>query len=197
VSVLSAAAPALAGGSRTRSGAPQAAAGAHANGNGALDYDAFFKRIYPSLHRYVHRMTGDADSADDIAQEAFVRLLSRSMPEDEARLWLFTVATNLFRDSARTVKRRERLLSAVPMNVGSLPAPDDSVERAQEIQRVRAALDRLTPRERQMLLMREEGFRYEEIASVTSVAPGSVGTLLARALRRFAAAYDGHRKEGR
>jgi RNA polymerase sigma-70 factor (ECF subfamily) len=186
VSVLSAAAPALAGGPR-----------AHANENAAVDYDAFFRRIYPSLHRYVHRMTGDADAADDIAQEAFVRLLSRSMPEEEARLWLFTVATNLFRDSARTVKRRERLLSAVPMNVGTLPAPDEPVERAQEVERVRAALSRLTPRERQMLLMREEGFRYEEIASVTDVAPGSVGTLLARALRRFAAAYDGHRKEGR
>jgi RNA polymerase sigma-70 factor (ECF subfamily) len=192
LSVLSAAAPAVV--------APHVrgeAAGAHANGKAALDYDAFFRRMYPSLHRYIQRMTGDPDAADDIAQEAFVRLLSRNMPEDEARLWLFTVATNLFRDSARTYKRRERLLSAVPIAVGSLPAPDEPVERAQEIERVRAALDRLTPRERQMLLMREEGFRYEEIAGVTAVAPGSVGTLLARALRRFAAAYDGPRKEGR
>jgi RNA polymerase sigma-70 factor (ECF subfamily) len=37
--------------------------------------------------------------------------------------------------------------------------------------------------------MREEGFRYAEIAEVVGVAPGSVGTLLARALRRFAAVY--------
>ncbi|MDB4951737.1 MAG: polymerase sigma factor, sigma-70 family [Gemmatimonadetes bacterium] len=190
MSVLSAAVPALAGGERTRGGA-------HANAPAAVDFDALFRRIYPSLHRYVHRMTGDADAADDIAQEAFVRLLTRTMPEDEARLWLFTVATNLFRDSARTYKRRERLLSAVPMNVGHLPAPDEPVERGQEIERVRAALSLLTPRERTMLLMREEGFRYDEIAGVTDVAPGSVGTLLARALRRFTAAYEGGRKEAR
>ncbi len=41
-----------------------------------------------------------------------------------------------------------------------------------------------------MLLMREEGFRYSEIAKVIDVAPGSVGTLLARALKRFEKALD-------
>jgi DNA-directed RNA polymerase specialized sigma24 family protein len=41
-----------------------------------------------------------------------------------------------------------------------------------------------------MLLMREEGFRYREIAAVVNVAPASVGTLLARAVRRFEKALD-------
>lgn len=161
-----------------------------------LDFDDLFRRLYPSLHRYAHRMTGDTDAADDIAQEAFVRLLGRPLPEDEARLWLFTVATNLFRDRARTVRRRERLLAGGPPPVASLPRPDEEAERADEVRRVREALDRLAPRERQMLLMREEGFRYDEIASVTGVAPGSVGTLLARALKRFAAAYDAPKERG-
>ena len=157
-----------------------------------VDFDALFRAVYPSLHRYVMRMTGDPDSADDIAQESFVRLLTRPLPEDEARLWLFTVATNLFRDSARTGKRRERLLQGAPVSLHgtALPAPDEPVERAQEVARVRDALQRLAARDRQMLLMREEGFRYDEIAKAVEVAPGSVGTLLARALRRFTAAYD-------
>ena len=47
----------------------------------------------------------------------------------------------------------------------------------------------LSERDRQILLMREEGFRYEEIAKSIDVAPGSVGTLIARALKRFASAY--------
>lgn len=155
-----------------------------------VDFDALFRHIYPSLHRYAHRMTGDTDAADDIAQEAFVRLLGRPLPEDEARLWLFTVATNLFRDRARTTRRRERLLTATPPHGTPVPRPDEETERADEVARVRAVLSELTERDRQMLLMREEGFRYEEIARAVGVAPGSVGTLLARALRRFAAAYD-------
>lgn len=161
----------------------------------AAGYDALFRSIYPSLFRYLHRMTGDADAADDMAQEAFVRLLGRSMPEDEARLWLFTVATNLFRDGARTSKRRERLLTVTPWTPSALPAPDESLERSRTIGRVRQALDQLSPRDRQMLLMREEGFRYDEIAQVAGVAPGSVGTLLARAARRFAGVYDAHEEK--
>lgn len=155
-----------------------------------VDFDATFRRLYPSLHRYLYRLTGDGDAADDIAQEAFVRLLTRPMPEEEARLWLFTVATNLFRDGARTSRRRERLLTASPPRVATFPRPDEQAERGQEVARVRAALELIPPRERQMLLMREEGFRYDEIARAAGVAPGSVGTLLARALRKFAAAYD-------
>lgn len=67
--------------------------------------------------------------------------------------------------------------------------PDEATERSLRIAAVRAALAQIGPRDREILLMREEGFRYAEIAEVVGVAPGSVGTLLARALRRFAAAY--------
>jgi RNA polymerase sigma-70 factor, ECF subfamily len=160
------------------------------------DYDALFQKLYPLLFRYLNRMTGDADVADDLAQEAFVRLLGRNMPEDEARVWLFTVATNLFRDRTRTTRRRERILTAMPWKPAALPGPEEELERSRRIAAVRQALEQLPPRDRQMLLMREEGFRYEEIAKVTEVAPGSVGTLLARATRRFLAVYDNHLEDG-
>ena len=163
---------------------------------GSTDYDALFRDVYPSLFRYLHRLTGDSDQAEDIAQEAFVRLLGRSLPGDEARLWLFTVATNLFRDGARTRKRRERLLTATPWKPAALPAPDEEVERKNAVQQVRRALEQIPERDRQMLLMREEGFKYDEIARVAAVAPGSVGTLLARATKRFLAVYDGEREDG-
>jgi RNA polymerase sigma-70 factor, ECF subfamily len=165
-------------------------------GAGGADYDALFRTLYPSLFRYLHRMTGDSDAADDIAQESFVRLLGRNLPEDEARLWLFTVATNLFRDGTRTVKRRERLLQVRPWAPAALPRPDETMERNSTIARVREALAKLPERDRQMLLMREEGFRYDEIAKVADVAPGSVGTLLARAAKRFTAVYDAQEDEG-
>jgi RNA polymerase sigma-70 factor, ECF subfamily len=153
-------------------------------------FDALFRRLYPSLFRYLHRMTGDADAADDMAQESFVRLLGRNMPDEEARLWVFTVATNLLRDRGRTARRRERLLESSDWKPASLPQPDETLERARTVGRVRQALEQLPARDRQMLLMREEGFRYDEIARAAGVAPGSVGTLLARAARRFATTYQ-------
>src|SRR3712207_7447153 len=59
-------------------------------------------RSYPSLYRYLHRLTGDADVAEDLAQESFVRLLGRRVSDDGVRVWLFTVATNLVRDRKST-----------------------------------------------------------------------------------------------
>lgn len=154
-----------------------------------MDFDDVFARLYPSLYRYLHRLTGDADAAEDIAQEAFVRLLRQPLPEAEVRPWLFTVAMNLVRDRARKNERRQRLLGGAPPLVSAATRPDEAVEQAERIETVRAALDRLSDRDRQLLLMREEGFKYEEIAGVIGVAPASVGTLIARALRRFVDVY--------
>jgi RNA polymerase sigma-70 factor (ECF subfamily) len=155
-----------------------------------VDYEGLFARLYPSLHRYLVRLTGDADVADDLAQETFVRLLRQSIREDEVRPWLFTVAMNLVRDRARKSERRQRLLNTAPDLVARGALPDEAAERGERVMRVRGVLQQLQERDRQLLLMREEGFRYEEIAKVIGVAPASVGTLIARALRRFVALYE-------
>jgi RNA polymerase sigma-70 factor, ECF subfamily len=155
-----------------------------------VDFDAVFARLYPSLFRYLQRLTGDDDVAEDIAQESFVRLLKQPLPEAEIRPWLFTVAMNLVRDRARKNDRRQRLLTTAPELVRRPALPDESVERAERINAVRQVLSRLPERDRQLLLMREEGFKYDEIARVIGVAPASVGTLIARALKKFVAEFE-------
>lgn len=156
-----------------------------------VNFDAVFARVYPQLYRYLHRLTGNPDAAADAAQESFLRLLARPLPEDEARRWLFTVATNLVRDDARVARNRERLLAAEPVRPGGFAQPDELAERRERIARVQQALACIPERDRTILLMKQEGFRYDEIAEVVGVAPGSVGTLLARATRRFAEVFCG------
>ena len=156
--------------------------------DGPVNFDVLFDAVYPSLFRYCHRLTGDSDQAEDVAQEAFFRLLDRNPEGTEAglRSWLFMVATNLVRDRARTRKTRRRILSEFPPEE-SVPGPEGDLDRAEEIKRVRAALRVLSTRDREMLLLRQEGFSYREIAQVAGVSHRSVGTILARALQRFAA----------
>jgi RNA polymerase sigma-70 factor (ECF subfamily) len=161
-----------------------------------VNFESLFRRLYPHLFRYLNRLTGDPDLAEDVAQESFVRLLDRGLTEEEARLWLFTVATNLVRDGARKAARRQRILAATPVIPAPLPRPDEVAERGSEVEGVRAVLEGLPARDREILLMREEGFSYAEIARAAGVAPGSVGTLLARALRRFGEAYGNAEGEG-
>ena len=159
-----------------------------------MSFEALFKRLYPSLFRYAYRLTGDTDAADDAAQESFVRLLRTSIPHERADAWLFTVVTNLVRQRGNTAARRKRLLAAWPPTPQPAPPPDETAERNERAAQVRAALDALSERDRQMLLMRQEGLSYAEIATATGVAPGSVGTLLARALERFAKTYGTEEK---
>ncbi|MGH7506045.1 MAG: sigma factor-like helix-turn-helix DNA-binding protein, partial [Longimicrobiales bacterium] len=85
---------------------------------------------------------------------------------------------------------RQPLLTTAPALVKPAALPDEDVDRSERIAAVRAVLERLPERDRQLLLMREEGFKYEEIANVVGVAPASVGTLIARALRRFVEVYS-------
>lgn len=162
----------------------------------APDFESLYRQLHPPLLRYLVRLTGEPDAAEDVAQEAFLRLHARpELRGEDARLWLYTVATNLVRDRGRTQTRRRRLLEVTPVAPSGRPLPDEELERAEAVERVRGALDQLAERDRQILLMRQEGFRYEEIARAVAVAPGSVGTLIARALKRFAALYRGDEED--
>lgn len=159
---------------------------------GAVDFDELFEDSYPGLHRYCTRLTADSDLAADVAQEAFVRLLERKVSgtREGVRAWLFKVATHLVRDRARVRSNRERLLEANPMEGSSVPSIDDEIDREARIAAVRRALDGLDERDRTLLLMKEEGFAYREIAEVIDVEASSIGTLLARARKRFASALE-------
>jgi RNA polymerase sigma-70 factor (ECF subfamily) len=154
-----------------------------------VDVQDAFRHHYPALYRFALRFTGDADAAEDLVQEAFVRLLDQDLPDDEVRPWLFVVAGNLARDDARKRKRRRRLLETHrPTPAGPEPA-ERRAERSEQIESVRRVLEELSPRDRRILLMREEGFRYGEIADAIGVKQTSVGALVARALRRFETAW--------
>ncbi len=151
-----------------------------------------FAEVYPALLRYAHRLTGDSDVSEDVAQEAFVRLVERRVEgtDQELRLWLFRVATNLLRDRGRMARTRRRLTRENAGPSEEAPYADDDAERAERIRIVRGALDSLDARGKKLLLMREEGFSHREMAGATGVATGSVGTLLARARKKFAAELE-------
>jgi len=155
-----------------------------------VDFDATFDQYYRPLVRYCQRLTGDGDVAEDVAQESLVRLFDRGVTGWAAgiRAWLFKTATHLVRDGYRVGKNRMRLLEEHPVAPAPAETPERSLERQEARARAREALAALPPRDREILLMRYSGFSYKEIAEVVEVAATSVGTLLARAERRFAEA---------
>ena len=119
----------------------------------------------------------------------FVRALEA--PPTNPKPWLFAVALNLARDDGRRAVRQGRKLEMLTAEqAGAVaPAPDEVVERDERIARVRAALATLSEKDREALLLKAEGFSYQEIAAAIGLAPGAIGTTLARARRRLVEAY--------
>ena len=152
------------------------------------DLARLFEEFYPSLVRMLYRRTGDRDRAEDLAQETFARAVSA--PPNNPRPWLFAVALNLVREDGRKAVTRGRRLELL-RNEQDRPAagPEVEYERNEDVGRVRAALARLNERDREALLLKAEGFGYDEIASTLGLAKGAVGTTLARARRRLVEAY--------
>jgi DNA-directed RNA polymerase specialized sigma24 family protein len=96
------------------------------------DLEQLYQTTYTAVVRFLYRKVWDAERAEDLAQEVFVRALSHR-PE-KPRAWVFAVAANLARDEARAAMRRKRhltLLKGDPVAQPTMtPAADDAVEHA-------------------------------------------------------------------
>jgi len=153
------------------------------------DLAEVYRSTYRSLVRFLYRKVWDAERAEDLAQEAFARALVHK-PE-HARGWRCVVAANMARDEARKAARERRHLTLLKSEPGAVDtAPEDEIDAATRRDQVRVALDQLTPRDREALLLWDAGMSYDEIASQTGLARGAIGTTLARARRRLVEAYD-------
>lgn len=154
---------------------------------------ALFTAWHAPLVRYLSRRTGDPDWAEEIAQETFVRALAQPVITSE-RSWLFAVATNLVRDGARREAREraryERLRAEGGEEAALVEPAGAALERDEARARARQAVALLAERDREALLLKEEGLGYEEIAAALGLSVGSVGTTLSRARRRLVEAYE-------
>jgi RNA polymerase sigma-70 factor (ECF subfamily) len=157
-----------------------------------MNLDSLFREFHQPLVRYLTRRLGDRDWAEEVAQETFLRAARQKEIVSE-RSWLFAVATNLVRDEARKDMRRRRHLELLAQEERAreeIVPQLDSIERAENAAAARKALDALTERDREALLMREEGLDYNEIAKALDLSVASVGTTLARARKRLVEAFE-------
>lgn len=151
-----------------------------------VDWAVVYRETYADLVRFLHRKVWDADQAQDLAQETFVRALDHD-PENP-RAFVFTIAANLARDEARAAIRRKKHLTLMAGGAAEAAAAGGAAEAAEEKDRadlVRRALEQLTERDREALLLWDAGFDYGEIARQTGLKPGAIGTTLARARRKL------------
>jgi RNA polymerase sigma-70 factor (ECF subfamily) len=163
----------------------------------AAAFERLFQRYYHPVYRIVYRLLGDDDAASDVTQETFVTLYTHppqlQLDDEEILAWLYRVALNRGYNALRTARRAQARLPSVYESFSASNRevdPETEALRAEDRDQVRAALATLPERQAKLLLLRQEGLKYAEIAEILEIAPGSIGTLLVRAERAFQLAWN-------
>lgn len=159
--------------------------------------EAAFSEIYEyynaPIHRYVYRLLGNPEQADDVTQETFIRAYQRLPLLDEdpnLSAWLYRIASNACMDALR----RRRRITWLPMlertERDQAFTTDDIAPQIVEAEAVRRVLaDMPAPLRMTLVLRSSEGFSCEEIAEIMNVPKGTVFSRLARAREQFAKLY--------
>ena len=175
------------------------------------DAIAFAELVERFQHRLVgvmHHLVGNADEAEDLAQEVFLRVYrtrKKYTPKAKFSTWLFTIANNLAMNALRDRKRRPVLpldlsqSSSTNPGVGRNSAPSRDEPPAHNLQQqelaavIRTALDGLGERQRVAIVLNKfEDMNYADIAEVMGLTTKAVKSLLSRARTKLREALQGY-----
>jgi RNA polymerase sigma-70 factor (ECF subfamily) len=135
------------------------------------------------LFAFLLRMTRDPDTAEDLLQDAFIRLIREAragrMP-DQVRPWLYRVAANAAISRSRRGAALGRLLPRL-LDRRDPPRPESEILRSERAAELHAALAHLRSAERAALLLAAQGFNGHEIAAMIERSDGATRTLMCRA----------------
>ena len=168
-------------------------------GNGDMSVArALTTRLTPRILGYATPMLGDRAEAEDVAQEAMLRLwrIAPDWRQGEAQVstWLYRVAANLCTDRLR--KKRGVGLDTIAEPEDDRPSADEGLQQAARVAALDGALGKLPERQRQAVILRHiEGLANPEIAQVMDMSIEAVESLTARGKRALAAALAGRREE--
>lgn len=156
------------------------------------DWERVYRETYHDVLRFLSWKLRDEERAHDLAQETFARVLGHD--PDNPRGLVFRVAGNLARDEARLAVRRRRHLKLLKVEAEVQSESGHSIqkelERKEQAERLRRALETLPETDREVLLLWDAGLNYKEIAEQTGLSPGSIGTTVARAKKKLVSAHD-------
>ncbi len=168
------------------------------------------KRYERELFGYLRRYVGDPELAEDVFQNTFLQVfvkIGQYQPGRPARPWLYTIATNQAIDALRRRNRRTAdrpsenyatpddggearpLLELLP---SAAEAPHETVDRAEQGERVRASVAKLPELLRQpLMLVYFQGLKYQDAAEILGIPVGTVKSRLHAALARLTAEWNG------
>jgi RNA polymerase sigma-70 factor (ECF subfamily) len=156
--------------------------------------EELFAALEAPLLSYALRLVGEFSVAEDMIQEAFMKLHAQFDQVREPRRWLYRTVHNLALNHRRHADRivpfdpaAEEGASRAPDGSDAQPLPDEQIVRWERIGLVRLSLETLDERSRELVRLKfSEGLSYKEISTRTGLKIGYVGYLLHHALKGIA-----------
>jgi RNA polymerase sigma-70 factor, ECF subfamily len=157
-------------------------------------YGALVRRHQDRIYRHLLHLTGSREEALELAQEVFIKAwqaLPEWRPDAQFHTWIYRIASNLALD----VLRRRKVVQFVAMEddfdaSSDAAGPETQLQARQSLRTLDAALARLAPEQREIILLREvEDLSYDELAATLGIDQGTVKSRLARARAALAALY--------
>ncbi len=155
-----------------------------------------YETEFAALVRHASYIVGSRDIAEELVQEAFIRLMTKP-PREQARVgaWLRTVVNNLALDHVRRVKVEERVTERIS-TVDRVASVEEVTMTEFDRERVQESLKQLNSRDQKALMLRHSGYSYREIAEKLNCPAEQVGVILIRALKKLKHAYAGDSEPG-
>jgi len=161
-------------------------------------FDAVVATHHGEIFRYLRRLAWRVAEADDLSQETFLRAYRawpRLTPEANVRAWLFTIATNVYRNHVRSERRRQAAHATVSATRPGLDLDGPEAEAVADEMRTltQAAILRLPLKQRLAFTLRKlHELDYEAIGQSLECSPESARAHVFQALRKIRTTLNGH-----
>ena len=157
------------------------------------DFRVVFLQHYARIVAILVRLLGDRSPAEEVANDAFWRLYHQPALQIDGNVggWLYRTATNLGIDALRASGRRRQYEGTAGRLVEerTVAGPLDDLLREEKCRRVRSVLASIKPAQAQLLILRNSGLSYKELADILDVKMSGIGTMLIRAEEEFRNRY--------
>ena len=161
---------------------------------GGESIEALFLALESPLLTYAVRLTSDPAAAEDVVQDAFMKLHAQSGQVREPRRWLYRTVHHLALNHQRAAGRTVSLASPADGPVALAfdppdpqPLPDEQIARLESLGHVQLSLHSLDERSRELIRLKfQEELSYKEMSARTGLSAGLVGYLLHHALKTIA-----------
>jgi RNA polymerase sigma-70 factor (ECF subfamily) len=153
--------------------------------------EELFTALESPLLAYALRLLGEREAAEDVVQDAFMKLHGQFAEVRDARRWLFRTVHNLALNHRRDASKVVRLAQfdtgeEAPTAAPDL-SPDEAAARVEGVGMVRASLGALDERSRELVRLKfDENLSYQQISERTGLTVGNVGYVLHHALKTIA-----------